>query len=138
MEPPLAAVFINMHRHPVTSTRPQAANFAYKIIDASEWRTAVAAGGYKGSADDLRDGYIHLSTGSQLAGTAAKYFCGHRDLLLVEFRTDDLGTELVWEPSRDGELFPHLYAELPPQKALNVRPLTLDDNGVPVIPEGLT
>ena len=72
---------------------------------------------------------FHLSTGSQLAGTAAKYFCGHRDLLLVEFRTDDLGTELVWEPSRDGELFPHLYAELQPQKALNVRPLTLDDNG---------
>ncbi len=137
MAPPTEAVPINMHRHPVTSTRPIAATFAYKIIDASEWRAAVAAGDYKGSTDDLRDGFIHLSTRSQLAGTAAKFFRGQRDLLLVEFRSDDLGTELVWEPSRGGELFPHLYAELPANKALSVRPLILDENGVPIIPEGL-
>ena len=127
-----------MHRHLVTSTHAVPATQAYKIIDASEWAAATAAGHYKGSADDLRDGFIHLSTGAQLAGTAAKFFQGQRDLLLVEFRSEDLGTELVWEPSRGGELFPHLYADLPANKALSVRALTLDENGVPIIPEGLS
>lgn len=127
-----------MHRHLVTSTHAIPATHAYKIIDASEWDAATAAGRYKGSADDLRDGFIHLSTGPQLAGTAAKFFRGQRNLLLVAFRSEDLGPALVWEPSRGGELFPHLYADLPADKALSVRPLTLDENGVPIIPEGLS
>ena len=39
-----------------------------------------------------------------------------------------------WEPSRGGQLFPHLYAELPVSAALWVKPLVLDAEGRHVFP----
>lgn len=107
----------------------------YKICTAHEWRAAVAQGRYTGSADDLRDGFIHLSTGAQLAGTAAKHFAGKQDLVLAAFSLAALSDSVRWEPSRGGALFPHAYAALDPNAALWVRPMPLDPDGVPQIPE---
>ena len=39
----------------------------YKVCPAAEWQDAVAAGTYRGSAVDLRDGFIHFSTGAREA-----------------------------------------------------------------------
>ena len=55
----------------------------YKIVSEAEWRTAQAAGVFKGSGVDLQDGYIHFSTAAQVKETAAKHFAGQSDLLLV-------------------------------------------------------
>lgn len=109
----------------------------YKILPAGDWQGAVAAGSYAGSADDTRDGFIHLSTAEQLPGTAEKFFKGQRGLVLVQFAAADLGPALKWEPSRGGALFPHLYAVLPADKALAVVPLELDADGIPVMPGGI-
>ncbi len=95
----------------------------YKICTASEWREAVAAGVYRGSAVDGRDGFIHFSTGAQLAETLRRHFAGQRDLVLVEVDAADLGEALRWEPSRGGDLFPHLYGELPASLARRVSPV---------------
>jgi uncharacterized protein (DUF952 family) len=95
----------------------------YKICSASEWEETVRTGAFRGSAVDVRDGYIHFSTAEQVAETAAKHFAGQADLVLVAVDADKLGSELTWEPSRGGALFPHLYAELPVQAALWVKPL---------------
>ncbi|MEH6951559.1 DUF952 domain-containing protein [Nitrobacter sp. NHB1] len=84
----------------------------YKICPASAWREAERHGVFRGSADDLRDGFIHFSTASQLEGTARKHFVGQTDLLLIAIDADALGEALRWEVSRGGELFPHLYGEL--------------------------
>jgi uncharacterized protein (DUF952 family) len=84
----------------------------YKICEQASWRLAEKTGTYRGSAADARDGFIHFSTAAQLAGTLAKHFAGRRDLLLVAVDADALGETLKWEPSRGGELFPHLYAAL--------------------------
>lgn len=84
----------------------------YKIVDRYSWRQATAAGRYEGSADDHRDGFIHFSARHQLEGTAAKHFAGQTDLLLVAIDPAALGDELKWEPSRGGDLFPHLYGPL--------------------------
>ena len=86
---------------------------AYKIVDAAEWRAAVAEGRYDGAAVDLADGYIHMSTEAQLAETARRHFAGRSDLLLLTVDLSRFGDELIWEPSRGGALFPHLYAPLP-------------------------
>jgi uncharacterized protein (DUF952 family) len=106
----------------------------YKICDAAEWADAVAAGIYAGSAHDERDGFIHLSTAAQLPGTLVKHYAGRDGLLLVAFDAAALGPALKWEPARDGDLFPHLYASLPTSAALWTRPLPLDANGTHVIP----
>lgn len=109
----------------------------YKILAADEWQAAKRAGSYAGSADDARDGFIHLSTADQLAGTAARHFRGKPGLVLVAFDAASLGPGLKWEPSRGGALFPHLYAVLPTAPALRVEPLPLDPDGVPVLPQDL-
>ena len=39
----------------------------YKVLTESEWKVLQDTGKFGGSADDLRDGFIHLSTKEQLA-----------------------------------------------------------------------
>ena len=109
----------------------------YKLCDAAAWAAAVDCGLFVGSADDLRDGFIHLSTAAQVAETARRYFSNIIDLRLVAFDAASLGEDLRWEPSRGGALFPHLYAPLPTPKALWVKAIKLNADGTPVIPEGI-
>ncbi len=85
----------------------------YKICGQDEWDEALRTSLYRGSTDDRRDGYIHFSRADQLRTTAAKYFSGRRDLVLIAVARGSLGAALRDEPSRGGDLFPHLYADLP-------------------------
>jgi uncharacterized protein (DUF952 family) len=105
----------------------------YKILPADEWAAAEARGVFEGSAVDLADGFIHFSNAAQAPETAAKWFRGRTGLVLVAFEADVLGPGLKWEPSRGGDLFPHLYGPLPVKLALWVRPLGLDAEGVPAL-----
>jgi uncharacterized protein (DUF952 family) len=84
----------------------------YKILPRAEWEAARAAGTYDGSPVDHADGYIHFSGADQCQETARRHFAGQPDLVVLEVEADDLGEALKWEPSRGGELFPHLYGAL--------------------------
>ncbi len=106
-------------------------NPIYKIASRQDWDDASKQGAYRGSADDLRDGFIHFSTRDQLAETARKHFAGRNDLVLIAIDPLPLGQALKWEASRGGALFPHLYADLPTASALSVHQLTLRADGVP-------
>jgi uncharacterized protein (DUF952 family) len=103
----------------------------YKIATRAAWDAAVALGRFDGAPIDLTDGYIHLSTGAQAQETARLHFKGQAGLVLVAFDADDLGPRLTWEPSRAGQMFPHLYAPLDPALALSVADIALDAEGVP-------
>jgi uncharacterized protein (DUF952 family) len=109
--------------------------FVFKVARREEWAQACRRGSYGGSRDDLRDGYIHLSAFPQLAGTLAKHFRGQEDLVLIKLDTRALGAALLWEPSRGGDLFPHLHADLPVAAAREVYTLALDEEGVPAVPK---
>ena len=85
----------------------------YKIASLSEWEAAERAGVFEGAAIDKRDGYIHLSSAAQVERTAALYFADRDDLVLAALAAEAFGEALRWEPSRGGDLFPHLYAPLP-------------------------
>ena len=110
----------------------------YKICPAPAWREAERAGVYRGSPDDARDGFIHLSTATQLPGTLAKHFAGQSDLFFIAVDADALGAALKWEPSRGGDLFPHLYGEFDPAAADNITTLVLGPDGHHRLPENLT
>ena len=99
-------------RNSTTSRNPATCARSTKSAPASAWREAERQGVYRGSADDLRDGYIHFSTASQVAETARKHYFGQTGLFLIAVDADALGDALRWEPSRNDELFPHLYGEL--------------------------
>lgn len=85
---------------------------AYKILTADEWE-ALNAGVFQGAAIDKVDGFIHLSTASQLTETADRHFSGQEDLIIAAIDLVALGDAVRWEPSRHGQLFPHVYTPLP-------------------------
>lgn len=107
----------------------------YKILPRTEWAAAQAAGVFTGSAVDLADGYIHFSTAAQAAETARRHFAGQTDLVVLAIEADDLGQALVWEASRGGDLFPHLYGHLPVTRVLAVTEAPLAEDGVPQLGE---
>lgn len=110
-------------------------NVIYKISPATLWRAAEAAGVFTGAPIDIADGYIHFSTAEQAPETAAKHFAGQPDLLLVAIDATKLGAALRYEPSRGGALFPHLYAPLPLDAVIWVKPLPLGPDGRHQFPE---
>lgn len=107
----------------------------YKIVPRELWQRARDEGVFRGAAIDLKDGYIHFSTAAQALETAARHFAGVEDLLLVAVDAASLGEALRLEPSRGGDLFPHLYANLPLEAVLWEKPLPLGGDGQHVFPE---
>ena len=107
----------------------------YKICPASAWREAERQGVFRGSPDDISDGFIHFSTASQVAETARKHFFGQIGLFLVAVDADALGKALRWERSRNDQLFPHLYGDLDLGAVIRVLGLRTRADGSHDIPE---
>ena len=107
----------------------------YKICPASAWREAERQGVFRGSPVDVSDGYIHLSTASQVAETARKHFAGQTGLFLIAVDVDALGNALRWERSRNDELFPHLYGELDLGAVTSVHSMGTRSDGSHEVPE---
>jgi len=109
----------------------------YKIISEKLWSEAQQAGVFSGALIDVVDGFIHFSTASQARETARLYFSGQNDLLLVAVDVARLGKALLFEPSRNGDLFPHLYGPLPLAAVLWQKPLVLGSDGLHIFPEDM-
>jgi len=101
---------------------------AYKVLTEAEM-TALLAGTFLGAQVDLADGYIHLSTASQLEETVRRHFAGRSNLFIAAVDVAMLGDAVRWEVSRHGQLFPHLYGALPLEAATAYGKLTLDAAG---------
>ncbi len=84
----------------------------YKVCSKIVWEEIRSLTSWAGSPHDLRDGFIHFSTADQLVGTLQKHYAGQTDLMLLSIAAESLGDALKWEPSRGGDLFPHLYGTL--------------------------
>ncbi len=104
----------------------------YKLLGDDEWKAALASGRFEGSAVDLADGFIHFSTGDQLAETARRHFAGRRDLVCLAVEADSLAS-LRWEPSRGDALFPHLYGPLDCGAVIDGRSVPVGSDGNPEI-----
>jgi uncharacterized protein (DUF952 family) len=106
----------------------------YHMCPWEAWDAAVKAGRYDGTEDDKRDGFIHFSTGEEIAESARRHRAGQAGLVLVIVEAERLGDRLRWEASRGGALFPHLYGPLDPSEAASVDPLPLGPDGEHVLP----
>ncbi|ODU68931.1 MAG: hypothetical protein ABT11_14645 [Novosphingobium sp. SCN 66-18] len=107
---------------------------AYKVLTAPQMAELEHAGVFRGAPVDLADGYIHLSTEAQLAETIDKHFAGQDGLHIVAVDLDALGDAVKWEPSRGGQLFPHIYADLPLDAAIAYGPLRRHPDGTIALP----
>lgn len=102
---------------------------AYKVLTAPQMAQLEAEGTFAGAPVDVADGYIHLSTAAQLTETVDKHFAGQHDLHVVAVDLAALGEAVKWEPSRGGQLFPHIYGDLPLSVAVAYGPLEREDKG---------
>ncbi len=107
----------------------------YKIVPEALWQEARQTGIFHGAGIDQKDGFIHFSTSDQVGQTAALHFAGQTGLLLVAVDGRSFGDKLVFEASRGGALFPHLYADLPLSAVLWEAALPLDGAGLHIFPE---
>ncbi len=108
----------------------------YHCCPAEAWRAAEASGAYAGSPDDRRDGFIHFSTQAQVRTSTAKHRAGQAGLILLLVSADKLGPALKWEASRGGQLFPHLYGDLPVGAVIQAIDLPLGADGLHIFPDG--
>lgn len=109
------------------------AEYIYKICPTALWIEAEEKGVFSGSGIDLTDGYIHFSTAAQTAQTLALHFTGKSGLILAQIATD--GLAITWEESRGGQLFPHLYDDLPMSSVTQSWELAVDEAGLHILPD---
>lgn len=110
------------------------ASIIFHMCTKNEWQAAKADGIYKGSTQDVADGFIHFSTAEQVMESAAKHRAGQIGLVLLSVDTGSLSEVLRWEPSREGDLFPHLYGPLPLAAVIRVDGLALGSDGRHLFP----
>lgn len=115
-------------------TRPAV---AYKVLTDDQMTALESEGVFSGAPVDLADGYIHLSTAAQLGATVDKHFDGQRNLHLAAVDLDALGDAVRWEPSRGGDVFPHIYGALPLSVVIAYGPLERDAEGDQAAGRGL-
>ena len=90
-------------------------NDVYKILTIEQWENASKTG-FIVTELDKKDGFVHLSTSSQLALTLSLFFAEHEKLVLLQLNQEEIKDSLIFEdPIPKGErsgLFPHLYNDL--------------------------
>jgi len=100
-------------------------NKAYKVLKSDEWADASSTGQIITDLDK-RDGFIHLSTASQLAATLSFYFQDSEEVILLELDLDKINKDkLLYEGPYPNEgkrksPFPHLYSELITDQIANI------------------
>jgi uncharacterized protein (DUF952 family) len=109
----------------------------YKVVSSAAFAAARDAGTFTGASIDLQDGFIHLSTAAQLPETLSLHFRGQSDLMLFALRTKDVGGMLLWETSRGGKLFPHVYGTFPMSIVAWSAPISVGSDGSCQLPEAV-
>lgn len=110
-------------------------DFIYKITSHEAYRVFAKTGIFPGMPVDRKDGYVHFSTAAQLGETLRLHFAGQGEVVVFSVRPQDLGATLRWEPSRGGQLFPHLYGDLPIAALGEHATVSVDAAGNVTLPE---
>ncbi len=107
---------------------------AYKILTETQMAELLTSDSFSGAPIDIADGYIHLSTTQQVDETVARHFSGQHDLHIAAVDLTQLGETVRWEPSRGGQLFPHIYGPLPLSAVVAHGRLERGENGAIHLP----
>lgn len=83
----------------------------YHITTEKEWAVYDDKAEYAPAAFE-KEGFIHASRLSQLEGVLQRYYSGRNDLLLLRIDERKLECDLIYEPSTNKELFPHVYGKV--------------------------
>ena len=101
----------------------------YHLVDQASWDSAKSTPEHR--AESLAaEGFIHCSEDNdQLLRVANRLYSGRKDMLALELDTELLSSPLQREPSRSGEIYPHIYGPLNTDAVVKVHSLMLDTAG---------
>jgi hypothetical protein len=107
----------------------------FHIVPAGEWR--AVRGAYE-PASLRAEGFVHCSDAAQVLRTAARFFAGRADLVLLEIDPGRVAAQLRYENLEGGEeLYPHLYGAIDAAAVLSAQALVAADDGGFVAPQSL-
>lgn len=86
--------------------------YVYRVFSKIEFENFKKKKIFNGNELDLNSGFIHLSKKEQLKETLSQYFKNEKNLVIAEFKTENLTDFLRWEVSRNNKVFPHFYNNL--------------------------
>lgn len=104
------------------------------ICTEKAWQDAQVTGSYR--ADSLAtEGFIHCSSPAQLVGSADRFFAGQSGLVILSVDTARLESDLKYETSAHGGIFPHIYGPLNVSAITNVMPFASGSEGTFTLPD---
>lgn len=93
----------------------------FHLATPDQWAAAQRTGTIAPPSLEL-EGFVHCSTGAQLAGTIERHFAGVDELALLRLDPTSLGDALRWEEVRPGQLYPHVFRAIRVDEVVEVRP----------------
>ena len=101
----------------------------YHLTSREAWAAAQAAGEYE--APSLAgEGFIHCSGDEeQTLRVVERLYAGVSGLLVLDVDAERLRAEVRREPSRSGEIYPHIYGKINLDAVVGVRDITVDSDG---------
>ncbi len=100
----------------------------YHVSTRPDWERAQLAESYETSTRGrtiAEVGFIHASTKEQVSGVVQRFYRDCEDelvLLVIDVETlEAAGIPVRFEEIDGGEIFPHIYAPLPPELVVEVR-----------------
>ena len=101
----------------------------YHLIGVSDWETAKASGEVRPESL-AAEGFIHCSENEdQALRVVSRLYAGRDDMLLLDVCPENLDAPVKREPSRSGEMYPHIYGPLNTNAVMRVRTIEVDANG---------
>lgn len=101
----------------------------YHLTHKDAWENARPTGEY--AAPSLaEEGFIHCSQDiPQLLRVVGRLYPGETSLMVLDVDLDKLTSPLKEEPSRSGEIYPHIYGKLNADAVVRERPLQVGADG---------
>jgi uncharacterized protein (DUF952 family) len=106
----------------------------FHLVAREDWALAQAAGTYAPPSLGT-EGFIHFSARDQVLRSAARFYAGRDDMLVLVVDEARVGPAVRYEAAH-GELFPHVYGALNLDAVEEALPLSRDGDTF-VLPDRL-
>ena len=101
----------------------------YHLIHEAGWEAAKPIGEVR-PASLTEEGFIHCSKDEdQVVRVANRLYPEHKGIMVLELDTELLISPVKHEPSRSGEIYPHIYGPLNVEAVVRVRSMSIDAAG---------
>jgi len=91
----------------------------YHIVLPEIWESFTDK--YEYEAESLTsEGFIHCSYRNQLDDVLQRYYKNAEKVLILSINPHLLASELIAEPSTNGEIYPHIYGKINKSAIVNI------------------